>query len=130
VLSDNSHLCALESGEADLAVRMVEQQGRQNIFHRIGSVIFALYATSDIAKLPQNQLRFIAIDETLAHEPQQRWLEEFAGDRPLDLLTGNFHSQRAAAEAGLGIALLPGVMAERCSTLIRAVANLLIAAIR
>ncbi|MCC0008390.1 MAG: LysR family transcriptional regulator [Hyphomicrobiaceae bacterium] len=119
VLSANSHLASLDSGEADLAVRMVEPQGRQNVIRRLGSVAFALYAAPDIAELPSTQWRFIAFDETLAHVPQQRWLEEFAADRPLDLLTGDFHSQRAAAEAGLGVALLPCVMAERCSTLIR-----------
>ncbi|EIE51634.1 transcriptional regulator [Salipiger aestuarii] len=121
VLSANSHLASLDSGEADLAVRMVEPQGRQNVIRRIGSVAFALYATPEIARLPPSQWRFIAFDETLAHVPQQRWLEEFAGDRPLDLMTGDFHSQRAAAEAGLGVALLPCVMAERCPTLVRAV---------
>lgn len=119
VLSANSHLASLDSGEADLAVRMVEPQGRQNVIRRIGSVAFALYASPAIARLPPQQWRFIAFDETLAHVPQQRWLEAFAADRPLDLLTGDFHSQRAAAEAGLGVALLPCVMAERCPTLVR-----------
>lgn len=119
VLSANSHIASLDSGQADLAVRMVEPQGKQNIIRRIGSVEFALYATSDIARLPPQQWRFIAFDETLAHVPQQRWLEEFAGDRPLDLLTGDFHSQFAAARAGLGVALLPCVMAERCKELVR-----------
>ena len=121
VLSANSHLASLDSGEADLAVRMVEPQGRQNIVRRIGSVAFALYASPEVAGLPPHQWRFIAFDETLAHVPQQRWLEEFAGDRPLDLLTGDFHSQRAAAEAGLGVALLPCVMAERDRNLVRVV---------
>ena len=119
VLSANSHIASLDSGQADLAVRMVEPQGKQNIIRRIGSVEFALYATPEIARLPLQQWRFIAFDETLAHVPQQRWLEEFAGDRPLDLLTGDFHSQFAAARAGLGVALLPCVMAERRKELVR-----------
>lgn len=119
VLSANAQLASLDSGEADLAVRMVEPQGRQNIARRIGSVAFALYADPEVARLPPHEWRFIAFDETLAHVPQQRWLEEFAAGRPLDLLTGDFHSQRAAAEAGLGVALLPCVMAERDRTLIR-----------
>lgn len=119
VLSANSHIASLDSGQADLAVRMVEPQGKQNIVRRIGSVEFALYATPGIAKLPPQLWRFIAFDETLAHVPQQRWLEEFAGNRPLDLLTGDFHSQFAAAKAGLGVALLPSVMAEPCKELVR-----------
>lgn len=119
VLSADSHIASLDNGEADLAVRMVEPQGRQNIIRRIGSVAFALYATPEIARLPPTQWHFIAFDETLAHVPQQRWLEEYAADRPLDLLTGDFHSQRAAAEAGLGVALLPCMMAERNKKLIR-----------
>jgi DNA-binding transcriptional LysR family regulator len=102
---------------------MVEPQGRQNIIRRIGSVEFALYATPEIARLPPRQWRFIAFDETLAHVPQQRWLEEFAGDRPLDLLTGDFHSQFAAAKAGLGVALLPSIMATPCKELVRVIAK-------
>ncbi|MTH63933.1 LysR family transcriptional regulator [Paracoccus shanxieyensis] len=119
VLSANAQIASLDSGQADLAVRMVQPQGRQNIVRRIGAVEFALYATPDIAKLPPQQWRFVAFDETLRHVPQQRWLEEFAADRPLDLLTGDFHSQFAAAKAGLGVALLPRVMAEGCRDLVR-----------
>lgn len=119
VLSANSHIASLDSGQADLAVRMVEPQGKQNIARRIGSVEFALYATPGVARLPSRQWRFIAFDETLAHVPQQRWLEAFAADRPLDLLTGDFHSQFAAARAGLGVALLPCVMAQPCKDLVR-----------
>lgn len=123
VLSANSHVASLDSGQADLAVRMVEPQGKQNIIRRIGAVKFALYATPDIARLPPQQWRFVAFDETLAHVPQQRWLEEFAKDRPLDLLTGDFHSQFAAARAGLGVALLPCVMAQPCQKLVRVAAQ-------
>lgn len=119
VLSANSQVASLDGGQADLAVRMVEPQGRQNIVRRIGSVEFGLYATSDIANLPPQKWRFIAFDETLAHVPQQRWLEEFADGRPLDLLTGDFHSQLAAARSGLGVALLPSMMAEPCKKLQR-----------
>ncbi|QQN74351.1 LysR family transcriptional regulator [Croceicoccus sp. YJ47] len=85
VLSGNSHIASLDRGQADLAVRMVEPQGQQNIVRRIGQVDFALYATAPIAKQPPAEWRFIAFDETLAHVAQQRWLEEYAGDRPLDL---------------------------------------------
>ncbi|MFV0294386.1 MAG: LysR substrate-binding domain-containing protein [Paracoccus sp. (in: a-proteobacteria)] len=46
-------------------------------------------------------------------------MEEFAEDHPLDLLTGDFHSQFAAAQAGLGVALLPCVMAQPCKELVR-----------
>ena len=119
VLSANSHIASLDSGQADLAVRMVEPQGKQNIVRRIGSVEFALYGAPEIARLPPQQWRFIAFDETLAHVSQQRWLKEFAGDRPLDLLTGDFHSQFAAVRAGLGVALLPCVMAQPCKELVR-----------
>tara|TARA_R100001129_G_C5278479_1_gene236186 strand:- start:61 stop:900 length:840 start_codon:yes stop_codon:yes gene_type:complete len=117
VLSANSQVASLDSGQADLAVRMVEPQGRQNIVRRIGRVDFALYASAPIATQPPQEWRFIAFDETLAHVAQQRWLEEYAGDRPFDLLTGDFHSQFAAARAGLGVALLPCVMADACASL-------------
>jgi DNA-binding transcriptional LysR family regulator len=116
-LSASSQLASLDSGQADLAVRMVEPQGRQNIVRRLGEVRFALYASAPVAKQPPSKWRFIAFDETLAHVPQQRWLQEFAGARPLDLLTGDFHSQFAAARAGLGVALLPCIMGDVCADL-------------
>ena len=119
VLSANSHIASLDRGQADLAVRMVEPQGQQNIVRRIGQVDFALYASARIAKQPRGEWRFIAFDETLAHVAQQQWLEEYAGDRPLDLLTGDFHSQFAAARAGLGVALLPCIMGDSCPEITR-----------
>ncbi|GAB5350032.1 LysR family transcriptional regulator [Alteriqipengyuania sp. 357] len=119
VLSANSHIASLDRGQADLAVRMVEPQGQQNIVRRIGQVDFALYGVQRIAKQPPQEWRFIAFDETLAHLAQQRWLEEYAGSRPLDLLTGDFHSQFAAARAGLGVALLPCIMGDACPDLER-----------
>ena len=119
VLSASSHVASLDRGQADLAVRMVEPQGQQNIVRRIGQVDFALYASARIARQPPQEWRFIAFDETLAHVAQQRWLEEYVGDRPIDLLTGDFQSQFAAARAGLGVALLPSVMAEPCADLER-----------
>lgn len=118
-LSANSQVASLDSGQADIAVRMVEPQGQQNIVRRIGSVSFALYATPEIARLPPHDWRFIAFDETLAHVPQQRWLEQFADGRPLDFLTGDFNTQLAAARAGLGVALLPCVMADHCPDITR-----------
>jgi DNA-binding transcriptional LysR family regulator len=119
VLSANSHIASLDRGQADLAVRMVEPQGQQNIVRRIGQIDFALYASAPIAKQRSAEWRFIAFDETLSHVPQQRWLEEYAGDRPLNLLTGDFHSQFAAARAELGVALLPCIMGDACPEIVR-----------
>ncbi len=120
-LSADSQIASLDSGAADLAVRMVAPKGQQNIVRRIGSIAYGLYASPKTAKTPAQQWHFIGFDESLAHVAQQQWLQEFAGDRPLDLRTSDYHSQLAAAEAGLGVALLPCVMGDHNKKLVRIV---------
>lgn len=107
VLSADTHVASLDSGDADLALRLVEPTGQQNIVRRLGDISYALYATREYARHPPDEWQFIGFDAALAHIPQQTWLDGYAGGRPFSLLVSDYYSQRAAAEAGLGIALLP-----------------------
>lgn len=107
ILSSDAQIASLDAGQADLAVRLVEPTGRQNIVRRLGDITYGLYAAADHAALPSEDWQFIGFDGGLAQTPQQAWLEDYAAGRPFSVLTGDLYGQRAAAEAGLGVALLP-----------------------
>lgn len=107
ILSSDTRVASLDSGDADLAVRLVEPTGQQNIVRRLGDISYALYATREYARQPANEWQFIGFHEPLAQTPQQIWLDNYADGRPFSLLVSDYYSQRAAAEAGLGVALLP-----------------------
>ena len=107
VLSSETRVASLVRGEADLAVRLVEPTGRQDIARRLGSITYALYATPDYAQRPTEDWEFIGNEAAHPQTQLQLWLEAFAAGRPFALLCSDFYSQRAAAEAGIGIALLP-----------------------
>ncbi|MFC3967205.1 LysR family transcriptional regulator [Rhizobium lemnae] len=119
ILSADSHIASLDKGDADIAVRLVEPTGQQNIVRRLGNISYALYATHEYALHPTNDWQFIGFDAALADTPQQAWLERYADGRTFSLLVSDFYSQRAAAEAGLGIALLPERIAETSEKLVR-----------
>ncbi|MFV0475937.1 MAG: LysR family transcriptional regulator [Pikeienuella sp.] len=106
-VSPDPLVASLDRGEADIALRMVAPGGRRHMMRRLGALDYALYAATET---PPGDWRFIAFDETMDHVPQQAWLRAFAAGRPVDFLTGDFHTQLAAAEAGLGVALLPVIM--------------------
>lgn len=107
ILSADAQVASIERGEADLAIRLVEPTRQQNVVRRLGNISYALYATRGYAKRPPDEWRFIGFDAALAHTPQQIWLDSYSEGRPFALLTSDYYSQRAAAEAGLGIAILP-----------------------
>lgn len=107
VLSSRTSVASLDRGETDLAVRLVEPTGRQDIARRLGSISYALYATPAYALRAPEDWEFIGTEAGPSQTPQQIWLKAFAKGRPFALLASDFYSQRAAAEAGVGIALLP-----------------------
>jgi DNA-binding transcriptional LysR family regulator len=107
ILSSDAQIASLDAGEADLAVRLVQPTGRQHIVRRLGEITYGLFASADHAALPSEDWRFIGFDGKLARTPQQVWLEDYAAGRPFSVLTGDLYGQRAAAESGLGVALLP-----------------------
>lgn len=119
ILSPDVQIASLETGEADIAVRLVEPMGQQNIVRRLGTIAYALYATRSYAERPSEDWEFIGFDGPLARTPQQIWLNQYAEGRPFSLLVTDFYGQRAAAEAGLGVALLPEKIAIMSNRLIR-----------
>jgi DNA-binding transcriptional LysR family regulator len=119
----DTRIASLERGEADIAIRLTEPQTPQNIARRLGEITYGLYGSADHIAQPEAAWRFIASGPDLAQTPAQKWLTEFAAGRPFILASSDPHVQRAAAEAGLGIALLPDRIADRSPHLRRAHAS-------
>lgn len=98
---------ALGKAEADIAVRLSRPTDEALVAHKIGMIDFALYGAPDHVSRGENRRSFIAYDFDQAELPQQKWLLDHVGEREIVLRVNDVESQRAAAAAGLGMAILP-----------------------
>ena len=83
-ISAQAHQISLSRGEADIAVRHVRPSEPSNVARRVGTMLFDLYASRTYPDLatPENWA-FIAYESEFADMPQQQWLLEIAGNRPI-----------------------------------------------
>lgn len=116
----DSRITSLEQGAADIAIRLSEPQMPQNIARKLGEIAYGLYGTAGHIEQPEAAWRFIGAGPDFAHTPAQTWLAAFAAGRPFSLMSSDPHVQKSAAEAGLGIALLPDRIAGHSRNLLRA----------
>ncbi|MFI4997640.1 MAG: LysR family transcriptional regulator [Hyphomicrobiales bacterium] len=120
VLAGDKRSVSLGRREADLAIRLSRPQERGGYVRKIGSLGFAFYAARGYAEgRPAEAFEFVGYDDDLEHLPQERFLHEFAGERPFVFRSNDMVSLQAAARDGLGVALLPSFMAEPDETLVR-----------
>ncbi len=109
----------LTHGEADVAIRLYRPEAEELVVRRIGTMRFGLYGASaylqqhgvphERAALPCH--RFIGYGERLRHLEENRWLEALAGEARFVLRSDDTHTRQAGAEAALGLAVLPHVLA-------------------
>lgn len=116
----------LSRREADLALRLVKPAGQDLICRRLVSQAYGLYASP--AYLRQHPWddgpsvgthRLVGWDEALSHLPAARWLHQASGGRHPDLCLTSLPTQLAAAQAGLGLAVLPCFLGDRAAGLTR-----------
>lgn len=120
VLVGEAASVSLSRQEADLAVRLVRPRERSSVVRRLGAMRFGLYAAKDYEALSEpERWEFVAYNAALDHLPQQRWLREVAGERPVVFETGDLASQHAAVRSGAGVAALPCFLAAPDTELIR-----------
>ncbi|OLF56074.1 LysR family transcriptional regulator [Pseudomonas chlororaphis] len=119
VLDTTSSVASLERGEADIALGYVRPDEAGRIVRRVGQVRFGFYASPAYAALAPADWTFIGFAESLEHIPQQRWLQEFAAQRPFILRSNDVNAQQAAARAAVGVALLPCFIANPDPGLVR-----------
>ena len=111
---------SLSRREADIALRLVRPKESSNVIRRIGRMPFALYAHRDYAaSVASADWTFIAYDDSLADMPQQRWLLEIAGSRPVVCELSDISSHLAASRTGAGVAGLPCFIGDADADLVR-----------
>ncbi len=107
----------LHRREADLALRMVRPEAGHVACRKLGTLGFGLYGSPAYMKgraSPADDLSrdaFIGWSETRADLPAARWIEHVLAGRPPMLTTSSLAGQLSAAEAGLGLAVLPHFLA-------------------
>jgi DNA-binding transcriptional LysR family regulator len=103
---------SLSQGEYDLALRMVRPLEKGVVARRLAVMAYGLYGSRDhVARCGEDSQDFLGYDGSLDHLPQQRWLKMLAGDRGLALRSNDLAILLTAARAGLGLAVLPCMMA-------------------
>lgn len=111
---------SLSHREADVAVRLVHPNETGIMARRIGRMDFALYAHRTYANLDRpDNWQFIAYDQSFADMPQQSWLLDIAGDRPVACELNDISGHLVAARAGAGVAGLPSFIGDRDPDLVR-----------
>lgn len=102
----------LARGEADLAIRMSRPTAPGLVARCIGKMGYGLYAATGYADRPSSDWAFLGYDESLGQVPQQRWLNQIAGERRFVFRSNDLAALLNAARAGLGAAALPGFLAD------------------
>ncbi|MGQ3673263.1 LysR family transcriptional regulator [Xanthobacter sp. TB0136] len=111
----------LHRRDADLAVRMVKPQRGNVVLRRLGRLGFGLYGAPDYVarrradggSVPLADERFIGWVEQYGHLPAAQWMERALRGRPLALMTSTLSAQLSAAQAGIGLAVVPHFLARR-----------------
>jgi len=107
-LSGEALSVSLSRREADVAIRLVRPKEPDNVTRHLGTLDFALYAAQHYAhRLTPAQWEFIAYDSEYDTSPQQQWLHQVAGKRPIVCRVSDITSQYVAACSGVGVAGLP-----------------------
>lgn len=110
----------LDRREADLALRLVQPKGDGLVVRKLGELTYGLYgAPVYVAERPPERHAFVAYDDSLDQVPQQRWLHAVAAGRPVVFRSNDAISLAAAARSGLGLAVLPHVLAAGDRGLVR-----------
>lgn len=110
----------LSRREADLAVRLGRPQDAGLVVRSLGKIGFGLYAHVDYVRThDEGDWTFIGLDDSLRHQPQQVWLDQYAGQRSFVLRSNDQIALLGAARAGLGIACLAHYMAGSDTSLAR-----------
>lgn len=119
-VSAQARAVSLTRREADVALRLLRPSDSSSVVRKLGQMPFALYASLDYPALRHpRDWTFIAYDAQFADMPQQRWLLELAGPRPVGCELSDISSHLAAARAGAGVAGLPCFLGDADAGLVR-----------
>lgn len=122
VLNSNS-LLDLTRRDADIAIRPVSSPDPGLVAHRLQDVKFAAYASR--AYLQQNQVndlfenRWIGFADSMRSVPIGSWFESRIDSNNICMRCDSFVTMRVAAEASIGVALLPCFLGDDSGDLVR-----------
>ncbi|OAE11472.1 transcriptional regulator [Pseudomonas simiae] len=119
VLMPSTQLAALDKGEADIALRTVRPDEDALVRRKVGVVRFGLYSAPEFNQLPAAQWTFIAYDSSRDHLPQQAWLHQLRGQRPIVFAASDLITQQMAARAHVGAVVLPTLVGDHDPLLAR-----------
>jgi DNA-binding transcriptional LysR family regulator len=106
--------------EPDLLISLRRPAQADMVVRRLASLSYGLYAATDYTQAhPPKQYDYILYDQAMNASPQQQWLHEVAGERPVVLRARSPEVRAAAARSGLGITLLPDYLGRQDSQLQR-----------
>jgi DNA-binding transcriptional LysR family regulator len=112
-LMGESRTASLSRREADIAIRLTRPNDTTLIARKAGVMAYSLYASREyIASRAEGDFEFIAFDESLDESPHQLWLKKHAGERPITFRSNDLAILVAAAQAHMGVAVLPAFAAE------------------
>jgi DNA-binding transcriptional LysR family regulator len=116
-LDSSQQVLDLSRREADIAIRTVRPEGAQLIMTKLVTTRYvpltsAAYARS-LAKQKGATPKWIVWGDAYARIPPARWLTRHVDVGDVVLKTSSMSAQIAAAQSGLGIALLPENLAAR-----------------
>jgi DNA-binding transcriptional LysR family regulator len=123
----SSRLVDLKNGEADLALRVGPTADEDLVTRKVGDAGWSLYASpSYLARRPTPRTvtdlsghEIIAYDPSLASVPGAQWLDEHAGRAKIVLRCREMVEMLASTASGMGLAVLPCVLASTEATLVR-----------
>lgn len=102
----------LHRRDADLAVRMVRPERGNLIVRTIGSLGYGLYGSSDyISRPPTSGDRFIGWSDRQQMLPAAQWMKHHLKGNAPSIMTSSLMGQVVAAQAGLGLTVLPHFLA-------------------
>lgn len=121
----------IAGGEADLALRMGDPLDENLVGRQIGAVPFQLYASpgyletfgTPTALGDLGAHRIIEWGGAISNVPQARHLREIGASAQPSVTLDSIYAQKAAAEAGMGLAALPPYLAEGAPDLQRVLAD-------
>ncbi|ARU94001.1 LysR family transcriptional regulator [Tatumella citrea] len=105
--------------DADLALRMVRPQQNSLKVRRAGEIPWSVLGHQEyLNSYPsESQWQFICWDSAWDHLPSARWVSEHFPHNESALITTSLNHQIAAANAGLGVAVLPDFVTRHYSQL-------------
>ena len=122
-LSINNRLIDLTRRDADVAIRAAEQAPEHLIGRRICKTALAAYAHRTLQRGTRGRAladhAWLALDESLAHAPQSRWLREHVPQARGNFRFDSLEALRQGVRVGLGAGVLPCFVGDADRELVR-----------